>query len=389
MGDQGGRVQLQLLSYDELFHPTKEDSAKTIQKFRGLRKQNTLKGETRAKNELLTVLKQQRVLVDDRAIHFVAEARGKGRADARNSVFKLAQRYKVLPDTENVTRIRQLFGPVREGDSGDEDWEPSFRRLPTSLKTSRAKKLMSDDARDILLKEINNIEDESTILADSVVTKEVVHEDPEYLIGQAVETKAAEEDVPPVHGEKQQEGDGNHGESDEDEEDDHFDAEDLQALNDMQKEFVSNNLIAWMKDIRKAYESGVKLVKVNALGYKFIRILTIKDMVLSIRQPHTQSKAKVERQVAITEIVNVRLGRDSKQFEALEKLVEEGKEPPDNNHLLECRRYTFEEELWKCETHIVPFESCIIIISITTVNHPFDRVMQLYDPFPLYSLLSG
>lgn len=49
----------------------------------------------------------------------------------------------------------------------------------------------------------------------------------------------------------------------------------------MQKEFIGNNLLAWLKDIKKAYETGVKLVKVNALGYKFIRILTVKDMVRS------------------------------------------------------------------------------------------------------------
>lgn len=51
------------------------------------------------------------------------------------------------------------------------------------------------------------------------------------------------------------------------------------ALNSLQREFVGNNLYQWFKDIQKAYESGVKLVKVNRMGYKFIRIVTIKDMV--------------------------------------------------------------------------------------------------------------
>lgn len=39
------------------------------------------------------------------------------------------------------------------------------------------------------------------------------------------------------------------------------------------------NLFAWFTDVRKAYETGVKLVKVNALGYKFIRIVQVKHFV--------------------------------------------------------------------------------------------------------------
>ncbi|PFH31882.1 hypothetical protein BESB_023740 [Besnoitia besnoiti] len=319
---------LRLLSYDELFKPSE---VKTIEKFRGFKRQNTLKGDTRAKNELLSVLRQQRVLVDDNAIHFVAEARGESKADARNSVFKLAQRYKVLPDTENVKKIKQLFGRVREDDSGDEDWEPSFRRLPTCLKTKRGAKMMDDEvSHDILLGEIDSIEDESSKLGDNVVSSEAVKEEPEEVISRVIDqqggglglaTEKAESAT-----EKQEEDF-----DDDDEDDAHFDHDDIKVLNDMQREFIGNNLTAWLQDIRKAYESGVKLVKVNALGLKFIRILTIKDMVLSIRQPHTQSKVKVERQVAITEIISVKLGRDSKEFRALDKLVEDKKEPADTN----------------------------------------------------------
>lgn len=53
------------------------------------------------------------------------------------------------------------------------------------------------------------------------------------------------------------------------------------VANSMQREFLGNNLVSWYKDIQKAYETGVKLVKVNRLGYKFIRIVSIKDMVRS------------------------------------------------------------------------------------------------------------
>ncbi|KYF41252.1 hypothetical protein TGARI_209600 [Toxoplasma gondii ARI] len=321
---------LRLLSFDELF---KSSEVKTIQKFQGFKRQNTLKGDTRAKNELLSVLRQQRVLVDDNAIHFIAEARSESKADARNSVFKLAQRYKVLPDTENVKKIKQLFGKVMEDDSGDEDWEPSFRRLPDCLKTKRALKFMEDDvSHDILLGEIGTIEDESSNLGGDVVTLETVKEEPEEVMGRVIDTQAGELGLSlggaegTSHAKEAQESS-----DDEDEDDAHFDGEDLKVLNDMQKEFIGNNLTAWLKDIRKAYETGVKLVKVNALGYKFIRIVTLKEMVLSIRQPHTHSKVKVERQAVITEIVAVKLGRDSKEFRALDQLVDEGKEAADTN----------------------------------------------------------
>ncbi|CBZ49905.1 conserved hypothetical protein [Neospora caninum Liverpool] len=321
---------LRLLSYDELF---KSSEVKTIQKFQGFKRQNTLKGDTRAKNELLSVLRQQRVLVDDNAIHFIAEARSESKADARNSVFKLAQKYKVLPDTENVKKIKQLFGKVREDDSGDEDWEPSFRRLPDCLKTKRGVKLMEDDvSHEILLGEIDTIEDESSKLGGNVVTLEPVKEEPEEVMGRVIDEHAGELGLSAGKEDGTAQAKAQNEESDDDDEDDaHFDNEDLKVLNDMQKEFIGNNLTAWIKDIKKAYESGVKLVKVNALGYKFIRIVTLKDMVLSIRQPHTQSKVKLERQVAITEVINVQLGRDSKEFRALDQLVDEGKEPADTN----------------------------------------------------------
>lgn len=54
------------------------------------------------------------------------------------------------------------------------------------------------------------------------------------------------------------------------------------VANSMQREFLGNNLVSWYTDIQKAYETGVKLVKVNRLGYKFIRIVSIKDMVSMI-----------------------------------------------------------------------------------------------------------
>ena len=101
----------------------------------------------------------------------------------------------------------------------------------------------------------------------------------------------------------------------------------------MQREFVGNNLFQWFKDIQKAYETGVKLVKVNRMGYKFIRIVSVKDMLLTIHQPHTHSQAKVDRQVALHSIVSVSLGKDSKEFAALEELVETKKEAPEFKYL--------------------------------------------------------
>lgn len=53
------------------------------------------------------------------------------------------------------------------------------------------------------------------------------------------------------------------------------------------------------------------------------------SQLLSIRQPHTKSQAKLDRSVALHSIVGVRLGKGSLEFNALDELVTSGKEPVD------------------------------------------------------------
>ncbi|OEH74372.1 hypothetical protein cyc_06009 [Cyclospora cayetanensis] len=238
---------IRLSTYDELFNTTPKPSASTLKKLRSVK--HAGKG-----SELVAALRRQRVVVDERAIHFVAEARAGKRADARNSVFKLAQKYRVLPDSEHVQRIKQLYGKVKENeDSGDEEWDKASAKLPGKLELAAFLKLLhKDDAHEHLLDEMEEINQETADLPSDV-------------------------------------------------------------------------------EIQKAYESGVKLVKVNRMGYKFIRIVTIKDMLLAIHQPYTQSQVKVDRQVALHSIVSVHLGKESKEFDAIEELVKSNQEAAEFN----------------------------------------------------------
>lgn len=310
---------IQLSTYDELFSTSRAPQKGTLKRFRSLKRRSVQAGKG---SELFAVLQKQRVVVDERAIHFVAEARAGKRADARNSVFKLAQRYQVLPDREHVQRIKQLYGRVKENeDSGDEEWDKASAKLPGKLDAAAFLKLVQKDGgHDHLLDEMEEINQETADLGDDIVTHEEITDT----------TALAELDMILEENDKKS-ANGEEEEAESESSDVHFDDDDLNTLNSMQREFVGNNLFQWFKEIQKAYESGVKLIKVNRMGYKFIRIVAVRDMVLTIRQPTTQSQAKVDRQVALHSIISVTLGKDSKEFAALEDLVKSKKESEEFN----------------------------------------------------------
>lgn len=316
---------IRLSTYDELFSASPKPQKATLKKFRSIKRKSVQSGKG---SELFAALQKQRVVVDERAIHFVAEARAGKRADARNSVFKLAQRYQVLPDREHVQRIKQLYGKVKENeDSGDEEWDKASARLPGKLDQAAFLKLVQKDSgHEHLLNEIEEINQETADLSGDVVTQEVVTDATTLneldMILEDTEKRFGSED----EGAGKSEEEGASESSDVE-----FDDDDMDTLNSMQREFVGNNLFQWFKEIQKAYETGVKLVKVNRMGYKFIRIVSIKDMLLTIHQPHTHSQAKLDRQVALHSIVSVSLGKESKEFAALEELVESKKEAPEFN----------------------------------------------------------
>ncbi|KAL8430162.1 hypothetical protein Efla_001826 [Eimeria flavescens] len=319
---------IRLSTYEELFSSTAKPQKGALKKLRSMKRRSVQAGKG---SELFAALQKQRVVIDERAIHFVAEARPGKRADARNSVFKLAQRYQVLPDREHVQRIKQLYGKVRENeDSGDEEWDKASAKLPGKLDTAAFLKLVQKDSdHQHLLSEMEEINQETADMAEDVVSHEQLEESSAVqeldMIIEDSENKAHAE------GEEEEDDKGTSGDGDSEESDVEFDDEDLKTLNSMQREFVGNNLFQWFKEIQKAYESGVKLIKVNRMGYKFIRIVTIRDMVLSIRQPHTHSQAKVDRQVTLNSILSVTLGKDSKEFTALEELVKAQKESEEFN----------------------------------------------------------
>ncbi|KAL8432402.1 hypothetical protein ACSSS7_004652 [Eimeria intestinalis] len=323
---------IRLSTYDELFSSPPKPQKGALKKLRSLKRRSVQAGKG---SELFAALQKQRVVVDERAIHFVAEARAGKRADARNSVFKLAQRYQVLPDREHVQRIKQLYGKVRENeDSGDEEWDKASSKLPGKLaKDAFLKIFQKDSDHQHLLNEMEEINQETAELADDIVTHEALQES--SAVQELDMILEEEENKSDFEEEKGKESSQAESEENSDVE---FDDEDLKssaqnlllnryfscfccsaALNSMQREFVGNNLFHWFKEIQKAYESGVKLIKVNRMGYKFIRIVTIKDM------------AKVDRQVTLNSIISVSLGKDSKEFAALEELVRSHKESEEFN----------------------------------------------------------
>lgn len=314
----GKKDSIKLSTYEELFSASpKPQQQSTIKKIRSFKRNS----DGTKQSELFAVLQKQRVVMDERAIHFVAEARAGKRADARNSVFKLAQKYRQLPDSEQVQRIKQLYGKVKENeDSGDEEWDKASAKLPGKLDSQAFLKLVQkDNGHDHLLTEIEEINNETAELSSDVVTQEEIT-DTRAL--NALDIILEENDRKHGSSEEEEEEEGGASEAS----DVDFDDDDVNTLNAMQREFVGNNLFQWFKEIQKAYESGVKLIKVNRMGYKFIRIVTVKDMLLTISQPHTHSMAKVDRQVALYTIVAVSLGKESKEFAALEELVQAKKE---------------------------------------------------------------
>lgn len=316
---------IRLSTYDELFSASPKPQKATLKKFRSIKCKSVHGAKI---SELFAVLQKQRVVVDERATHFVVEARAGKRADACNSVFKPAQKYRVLPDREHVQRIKQLYGKVKENeDSGDEEWDKASAKLPGKLDQAAFLKLVQkDNDHEHLLDEIEEINQETADLSSDVVTQEEITDAAELNEPDMILEETEKKLGPDKEDEEKDEEEGASESSDVE-----FDDDDLKTLNPMQREFVGNNLFQWFKDIQKAYETGVKLVKVNRMGYKFIRIVSVKDMLLTIHQPHTHSQAKVDRQVALHSIVSVSLGKDSKEFAALEELVETKKEAPEFN----------------------------------------------------------
>lgn len=305
--DPRSNETLKLSTFNDIFDSPTAEEAGTLRKLKSLPKAD--------QNELVLKLQKQRLHINENAIHFVAEAREQSRADARNSVFKIANRFKVMPDKETVLKIKTVMGNVGgvDEDSGDEDWEPSFRKLPESLKKASTDKLMQrmqQKGKEALLDEMDNLERESQNF-EGVVTKEHIDVAPNEasLITQLDKMKLQ----PP------KEADEDHDEDDDD--DVTFNDDDFQRLNTLQKEFMGNNLEQWYADIAAAYSSGVKVVKVNALGYKFIRTVKVRDLYLCITQPHTKSSVNTDRRVSLFEIRSVDLGKDSKEFGALKEYV--------------------------------------------------------------------
>ncbi|PFH34148.1 hypothetical protein BESB_073000 [Besnoitia besnoiti] len=305
------------MTFDEFFGGP---GTQTMKKIGLLKRQKSKTG----KNELLRVLQNQRVHMDESAIHFVAAPRAGRRADARNSVFKLAQRFRALPDSENVACIHKMFnGVLEDEESGDEDWEPSFRKMPEVLKSKRATPILEDASPEHLMDEANSMGDDAQAAPQGVLTYDQINED--QTVDKFVNDATGHPAAASRAAEERRDDDKEDSDDDDDDDDEiHFAEEEMDALNSMQREFINRNLFAWFTDVRHAYETGVKLVKVNALGHKFIRIVEVKDFLLSIKQPHTLSTVKIDRQVAVTSIVAVRLGKESRQFSAMKSLIEQG-----------------------------------------------------------------
>lgn len=172
-----GRDSIRLSTYDELFSNSRSAERKKVT-FTDSRNHRRRSAGSEKRSELLTVLQKQRVLVDENAIHFVAEARSGKRADARNSVFKLAKRYEVLPDREHVQQIKYLYGKVKENeDSGDEAWDKSVAQLPGRLDIKAVMSIsQGQDTGETLLVAMDEMKRESEQLGEDgdVVTQEPV-----------------------------------------------------------------------------------------------------------------------------------------------------------------------------------------------------------------------
>lgn len=280
--------------------------------------------------ELYKLLQKQRMLVDESAIYFISTGdttKGK-KADARNSIFKLAQKFKALPDSENVANIKRMFGNVGNEDdsSEDDEWEPSYKKIPEILKERALNKISvvnsESKLKSDLISEMDSIEEEANALIEKGnVTSDEISE--ELSIKSIASCYFGGDESVPRAASKE----NNY----EDDDDDDVDlSEDLRRLNTLQTEFLGNNLHEWYNNISATYTTGVKLVKVNAMGKKFIRLVRIKDLNLYITQAHSNSIANVDRCVSILNIVKVAIGIESKEFTALAKRIEDGIEPPEH-----------------------------------------------------------
>ncbi|PFH34166.1 hypothetical protein BESB_073180 [Besnoitia besnoiti] len=318
------------------------DQTRTFNKLRALQEARAgRRKSTKGCGELMRVLRQQRVYVDESAIHFVSEARAGPRADARNSVFKLRPDFEALPEKESESRLRKVFSGIQgqNDDSGDEGWEHKFADVPDALRTERGKSIFAEQNREQLLDAIANIEAEAEQLPEDIVTREQL--DDAAVVDQAIKRYSV---APGLQDPQQREqlakiaehaaqsaGDDFDENDDEDEDDDDFTIDDVNTLNDMQREFVGNNLLSWMASMEAGYAHGVILVKVNALGVGFIRNVTIKDFRMTISQPHNfLNKSINPRTAALTSIESVQLGRASREFQAMEKRVKDGLEAKEN-----------------------------------------------------------
>lgn len=287
--------------------------------------------------ELYALLHRQRMLVDGAAIHFVAPVRSQKKADFRNSIFKLSQKYKAISDSESIANIKKMFGDVggEEEPSGDESWEPSYKKMPISMKQGKLK--LSDFIDDTknseilknnLLEEMNIIENEAIDMAsEGAITTEEIPAEENYTSVQKLYTLTSPTKEKPNHHDSSQNNDA----EDEDDDDDEVELtqEDFKGMNTLQKEFMGNNLYDWYQNIEAAYKNGVKLVKVNAMGRKFIRVVRVHALELHVTQPHTKSTAKVDRVVSVLNIEKVCVGGITKEFQALHNLIEQGIEPPE------------------------------------------------------------
>ncbi|KAL8445973.1 hypothetical protein Emag_004938 [Eimeria magna] len=287
---------IRLSTYDELFSSPPKPQKGALKKLRSLKRRSVQAGKG---SELFAALQKQRVVVDERAIHFVAEARAGKRADARNSVFKLAQRYQVLPDREHVQRIKQLYGKVRENeDSGDEEWDKASSKLPGKLDKDAFLKLVQKDSdHQHLLTEMEEINQETADLADDIVTHEELKE------------SSAVQELDMILEEEEKKSDSEEGKpqerppvGSEEESDVEFDDEDLKiALGKESKEFAAlEELVKSHKESEEFNPKGtvccvVTLPKNRSLSLVFLDEDNRNGFVFFLRVLIKKAKAAVQQ----------------------------------------------------------------------------------------------
>ncbi|KAF8822494.1 hypothetical protein IE077_003654 [Cardiosporidium cionae] len=94
---------------------------------------------------------------------------------------------------------------------------------------------------------------------------------------------------------------------------------------EMQLQFMKSNLKDWFEDIKQAYTNGIKLIKISALGQKFIRIVQIADTQLKVLRTSISSSINMKggRVIELADIQAVTLGKGepSKEFATLAALA--------------------------------------------------------------------